>query len=104
MSDRLAELKRQQELLREQAARLAREIAAAESTEATGAKPAIPTAPPGPVPSPAADAGDDPAAQFGAESATAVDTAKRGCWIVFLVALLALGLGTLGWYLLIRNS
>lgn len=107
MSDRLSELKRQRELLREHAAWLEREIAAEEvrtpSTAAPAATDIARHAPTAAMP-PAAPPGDvdvaELARRYGADPTASIASVKRGCWILFVGAFAALGLGiALFWFM-----
>ncbi len=122
MSTRLTELQRQRALLQEHLAWLDREIAR-ETGGKTAAPVPVPPAPlpPPPPPKPPAftflttppaslttpiaqtpPSPEDKAlmAQFGYDPTSSQSDVRRGCWIVFIGAFVAIGLVILGWWLL----
>jgi len=114
--ERLSELQRQRALVQAHLAWLDGEIAAASGRalppgSGSRADAALPTAAPGPAPAPAsplpgADATADAEAllrQYGSDPASATAEVRRGCWVAFAGAFLALGLFVLLWYLLRRG-
>jgi len=107
MSDRLNELQRQRAIIQGHLAWLDSEIAAAQGSIPT-ALPSLasfqPQAPTPPVPStiatPAApyqDA-DELIAKFGTDTKSSAQSARRGCFLVFALSLLLLGLIVYGLY------
>jgi len=106
MSERLNDLQRQRALILEQLAWLDREIAAAAGEPPQAKKASTSTAPPAaPAFAPAAAEREAEAiiAEFGAGSHNPVESARRGCFIIFGLALLLLGLGIYGFYLYYRG-
>ena len=93
MSDRLAELRRQRDLLQQHLAWLDTEIAA--ESRAPTARPVV-------APTPAAPTADPDAIlrQIRADSGAAQARMKLGCWAAFAGAFLLLGLGIALWFAL----
>ena len=104
MSDRLTELQRQRALMQEQMAKLEQEIATTAKSPSAESAPitAAPTVTP--VPASTADQeANDIIAKFGTESNNPVQSARRGCLIVFGLVLTLLALGVYGLYLFSRS-
>ena len=106
MSERLNDLQRQRALILEQLAWLDQEIAAA-AGEPPQAKKALTTVAPPAAPAFAPAAAEREAdaiiAEFRADSHNPVQSARRGCFLFFGLALLFLGLGVFGFYLYYRS-
>lgn len=100
MSDRLAELQRQRALLQAHLSWLDREIAAAagKSSPAEGASSPTVAAPSLPNPAPAANA-EELISRFGANPQDSIKSTRQGCFIVFALAFVILGLAVYAIYL-----
>lgn len=105
MSDRLTELQRQRALIQGHLAWLDQEIAAAKNGETPSTPtPELPESRPFESTSVAEPVIEDELiAKFGAESKSATESVRRGCFIVFAAALLLFGIGVYGLYLYSKN-
>lgn len=105
MTERLNELRRQRELLKQHLDWLDAEIAAESAADPTNLplteRPRFnaPTAP-SPSPAPGATTPDSLLEQYGAEIRQAPARAKLGCWLAFAAAFVLLGLALAAWFLL----
>ena len=104
MTDRLRELQRQRELLRQHADWLEREIAAEAARTGNAAQPAAPMAPASPPAatpapqSPTAPSAEDILRQYTRDPHASTAEVKRGCWAIFAGVLALLVLVVVTWY------